>query len=211
VDYASPTIACITSSLADDAVARRCTDSRNTSPINKTRIITAKDYKSFHGLVADQQRIFPITAQCALHRSRSSGGAGIEARFGHGRRSGVAGSRAQSEIARWARSRRDRRRHGTGPHAIKPRTNKEYFRLQPTVATRQPGNHPISRTIPINSSSLDACLKFAQHAFSLKRFEGALSPMSKYDEDLFSYPYASIDDLFFLSKPHAPPRPPPQR
>ncbi|MDH6637543.1 UNVERIFIED_ORG: hypothetical protein M2438_002718 [Methylobacterium sp. SuP10 SLI 274] len=29
--------------------------------------------------------------------------------------------------------------------------------------------------------------------------------MSKYDEDPFSYPYASIDDLFFLSKPHAPP------
>ena len=58
MDYASPTIACIISSLEDDTVAKRCTDSRNTRPRNKTRLITAKDYKSFHGLVANKQRIF---------------------------------------------------------------------------------------------------------------------------------------------------------
>lgn len=110
-----------------------------------------------------------------------------------------------------APERRDGQRQGTGVHAAQRKINEEYFRRQPTVATEQTRNHPISRTIPINSPSLDACTEFAQHAFSLKRFGGVLSPMSKYNEEQFSYPYASIDDLFFLSKPHAPPRPPPQR
>lgn len=209
----------MTSSLGADTVARPWPYSRIVYSERETRIVTTQAFEAFHRLVADQQQVTspspPRNRRAEIIRQSTNqsrkpnlgrtepAGSPDEAAERHNQRSAVR-ARPLAAQRRGApsnprRNPRQARRNKGDPHR------------QPTDATEKIHRHPKSRTIPIVLSSLDACLEFARHAFSFTRFEGALGPMSKYNEKQFSSSYASTNTFFLPTKPHPGRSRPPQR